>query len=349
MPDHFRLRLEQAIRQHDAGGRTVSLFRHYRMGWAAAILLLVSVGGYLLYQYRVAHPAEMARAKATPGDAPPGTTKAILTLADGRKVAIDSTRSGELAVQGSTKVQQANGIVVYNGNNNTNGQKKVDALIYNTLTTGRGEQSPALTLSDGTKVWLNALSSIRFPVVFTGSTRQVEISGEAFFEVAKNTAMPFHVTTGGMDVEVLGTQFNINAYSDEPDMRTSLLEGRVRITSRAGKPAGPLQSVSPTLVLEPGQQARAGDGLSLVDHPDIDRALAWRRGLFDFNHADLQTVMRQLSRWYDVSVRFEGKATDRFFHGKITRDLKLSQTLDLLRDVDIRYRMEGKTLIVTCR
>jgi ferric-dicitrate binding protein FerR (iron transport regulator) len=139
-----------------------------------------------------------------------------------------------------------------------------------------------------------------------------------------------------MHVEVLGTAFNINAYPGEPDIRTTLLEGSVKI----GDPSG-------SLILRPGQQARVQGGISLVKDPDIDQAMAWKRGLFDFNHANLQTVLRQLARWYDIEVKFEGNVPVRSFHGKITRDLNLSQVVQLLQDVDVKFHISGKTLIVT--
>ena len=339
MPENFRIRLEEAIQAHEANeqqddgehARAIPLFRRYRLGWAAAILLMLSTGGYLLYHRTPSGTGDTANHHPS-SDVAPGTTRAVLTLADGKQVTIDSARTGQLAIQGKMSVQNNHGAITYDSNAQTAIQKNVKAPLYNTLATNRGEQSPPLTLSDGTKVWLNALSSIRFPVAFTGDSRDVEITGEAFFEVAKNAALPFHVRTTQMDVEVLGTQFNINAYSDEPDIRTTLLEGSVKIGS---------------LILEPGQQARMHTTVSLVKDPDITQAMAWKKGLFDFNHADLQTVLRQLARWYDIDVKFEGNISPRTFHGKITRDLNLSQVIQLLQDVGIKFRIEGKILVVT--
>ena len=339
IPEDFRIQLERAIRDHDEY-EPIPIFRRYRLGWAAAILLVIGVGGYMFYHYQQSVPAKIANksnANSSSGDVAPGTTKAVLTLADGRRVTIDSAGSGQLAVQGRVTVQNEHGAISYNSNIQPKVQRTTPDLLYNTLTTNRGEQSPPLTLSDGTKVWLNALSSIRFPVAFTGNSRDVEITGEVFFETAKNPSMPFHVTTKGIDVEVLGTQFNINAYPGEPDIRTTLLEGSVKIVS---DPSG-------SLILRPGQQARVQGGITLVKDPDIDQAMAWKRGLFDFNHANLQTVLRQLARWYDIEVKFEGNVPVRSFHGKITRDLNLSQVIQLLQDVDVKFHIEGKSLIVT--
>jgi len=367
IPSAFRVQLEQAIRSHEANeqqdadghSRPIPIFRRYRLGWAAAILLSIGVGGYLFYHSRQSIPAEIVynNKDSASHDVAPGTTKAVLTLADGSRVTIDSARSGQLAVQGRTTVQNEHGAITYNGDVPSKTPNSVKALIYNTLTTNRGEQSPPLTLSDGTKVWLNALSSIRFPVVFTGGSREVEITGEVFFEIAKNPSMPFHVKcqpavafagTKEMDVEVLGTQFNINAYPGEPDIRTTLLEGRVRIVTGGDGATTSLRDPSRNLILEPGQQARVQEGVSrLVKDPDIDQAMAWKRGLFDFNHANLQTVLRQLARWYDIEVKFEGNVPVRSFHGKITRDLNLSQVIQLLQDVDVKFHIADKTLIVT--
>jgi ferric-dicitrate binding protein FerR (iron transport regulator) len=270
----------------------------------------------------------------------------VLTLADGSKVIIDSVQTGQLAVQGKTTVQREQGFISYNGNEPGKTQQGEPSVLYNTLTTNRGEQSPPLVLADGTKVWLNAISSIHFPVTFTGNTRNVEITGEAYFEVAKNPAMPFHVKVNDMDVEALGTQFNINSYSDEPAIKATLIEGAVRVTQNAERET---RNANREVILKPGEQAIATAHSSLtIDHsPNIDQAVAWKRGLFDFNHASLQTVLRQLSRWYDIDVKFEGGVVNRTFRGKITRDLSLAQVINILQDLDVKFRIEGKTLLVS--
>lgn len=354
IPANFRRQLEQEIRDYEMNeaphnrpaAAIVPLFRRYRLGWAAAILLLISAGGYLLYHSGLSHPEGIVNNhRASSGDAAPGTTKAVLTLADGSQIILDSARSGQLAVQGMTTVENNHGAVSYDGSIQGGIQKNIPELLYNTLTTSRGEQSPTLTLSDGTKVWLNAQSSIRFPVTFSGNVRNVEITGEAFFEVARNASKPFHVIAKGMDVEVLGTQFNINAYSDEPDVRTTLLEGRVKIVTR-GESIVHQQQSAQSLILERGQQASVDGGISMVANPDIDQVMAWKSGLFDFNHASLQTVLRQLSRWYDIDVKFEGSVPVRSFQGKINRDQNLSQVIRMLEYLDVKFRIEGKTLIV---
>ncbi len=346
MPNDFRLQLENAIRDYEQQQevRTLSFFRRYRLAWAAAILLFVSVGAWLFFQNRQrATPAIVTNAPLQ-NDIAPGTTKAVLTLADGSKVIIDSVKMGQLAVQGQTTVQREQGFISYNGNEQGKTQQGEQSVLYNTLTTNRGEQSPPLVLADGTKVWLNAMSSIRFPVAFTGDTRTVSIDGEAYFEIAKNPAMPFIVTINGMDVEALGTQFNINAYSDEPDIKTTLIEGAVKVVNRHSA-----ITYRHPAVLRPGQEAvlTHDSRLTIHDNVDVDQAVAWKRGLFDFNHASLQTVLRQLSRWYDIDVKFEGGVINRTFRGKITRDLSLAQVINILQDLDVKFRIEGKTLLVS--
>jgi ferric-dicitrate binding protein FerR (iron transport regulator) len=356
MPNDFRLQLENAIRDYEQQQevRTLSFFRRYRLAWAAAILLFVGVGAWLFFQNRQRATPAVAQQDQPANDIAPGTTKAVLTLADGSKVIIDSAQTGQLAVQGKTTVQREQGSISYNGNEPGKTQQGEQSVLYNTLTTNRGEQSPPLVLADGTKVWLNAMSSIRFPVIFIGNTRNVEITGEAYFEVTKNPAMPFHVTVNNMEVEVLGTHFNINSYSDEPDVRTTLLEGAVKVGRRQSVPQD--GSNGQSVILKPGEQAIAvsnsrftiDDSRFTIDHsPNTDQALAWKRGLFDFNHASLQTVLRQLSRWYDIDVKFEGGVVNRTFRGKITRDLSLAQVINILQDLDVKFRIEGKTLLVS--
>lgn len=357
MPNDFRMHLEQAIRDHEANeqqARVVPLFRRYRWGWAAAIILLTGVGAYFFYQSRQLDAAAIVN-KYQPNDVAPGTTKAVLTLADGRQVTIDTAQSGQLAVQGKTIVEHDQGGITYNGKEQEKAQNSAQQPLYNTLTTGRGEQSPPLVLSDGTKVWLNALSSIRFPVAFTGDTRQVEITGEVYFEVAsafssveegKKIAFIVNIATpsgDGAAVEVLGTQFNINAYPDEVSIKTTLLEGKVKVSLTQ-----PQTTNHQPQTLLPGQQAQIiNNQLSIINNPNIDQAIAWKRGLFDFNRASLQTVLRQLSRWYDMDVKFEGNIPAQTFRGKMTRDLNLSQVIQALQEVDVKFRLEGKTLIVT--
>ena len=355
--------LEADIRQIEAHARKIetagqperipSVFFRRRQVWAAAILLVVCTGGYLFYQKRD-HKDLAAHTQPAAGDIGPGSTKAILTLANGKKITLDSAGTSLLAQQGRTTIMSNNGVITYKkiadadeAGEAAGNPDAAPALQYNTISTGRGAQSPSLVLPDGTRVWLDAESSVRFPVAFIGNTREVEITGEAYLEVAKDATRPFRVKARNMEVQVLGTQFNINAYPDEPDMATTVLDGSVRVVTAEGD-AGKTRQ----LVLLPGEQALAGsvgqqENIRLVKEADVDKVMAWKNGLFNFDHANLPTVLRQLARWYDIDIKFQGAVPERFFHGKITKDLHLSQVIQLLQEVEVKFHLEGKTLIVT--
>jgi ferric-dicitrate binding protein FerR (iron transport regulator) len=197
-----------------------------------------------------------------------------------------------------------------------------------------------LTLADGTRVWLNAASSITYPTVFAGCDRKVSITGEVYFEVAANRQMPFIVTTSRQSIEVLGTHFNVNAYDDEQAQVTTLVEGSIRLTCQKEK-----------VMVLPGQQALLANDANRqtfrVQKADMEQALAWRSNFFVFNNADLQNVLRQLSRWYDFDVQYKGKVPERSFQGKIPRDIPLSQVLSALAKMDINFEIKGKTLVVS--
>jgi ferric-dicitrate binding protein FerR (iron transport regulator) len=212
--------------------------------------------------------------------------------------------------------------------------------VYNTITTANGNQYQ-LILTDGSKVWLNAASSIRFPTSFTGNERKVEITGEVYFEVAKDPIKPFKVDFKNKEgeineIEVLGTHFNVNAYADEPDMKTTLLEGSVKI-----KAANKIQ------MLTPGQQASiTSGGIEVKRNVDIEHVMAWKNGYFLFDNTDIYTLMRQVSRWYNVDVKYEGRITEDGFSGKILRDVPLSKFIKVLELNDVKVRTEGREIIV---
>ena len=222
-------------------------------------------------------------------------------------------------------------------------------VLYNTLTTARG-QTYATLLSDGTKIWLNSQSSIRYPIRFTGDVRMVEITGEVYFEVAasltrqangKEAKQPFIVKAPGMDIEVLGTHFNINSYLDEDTVKTTLLEGKVKVHSETNNGQA---------ILASGEQAqlnKKSQVLKKVKNVDVDAEVAWRFGMFQFNNADLKTVMRQLERWYDVEVMYQGEIPDVQSHGEIPREFNLSQVLNVLERPDVHFKVVGKKIIVT--
>lgn len=287
--------------------------------YAAAVLLLIGLGTFIWYLPGRDTQEPVAGKNIMPvlPDVLPGSDRAMLTLSDGRRVALND--SNETLSDGAVKINKINGALAYD---------KSDVVAYNTMTTPRGGQYK-LVLADGTKVWLNAASSITYPTSFLSDHREVSISGEVYFEVAKDKTRPFRVSiTGGEVIEVLGTQFNVNAYEDEPSMKTSLLEGSVRIGQQ---------------LLKPGEMYSAGK----VAPDNVEQAISWKNGVFNFQDKSLQEVMRQLSRWYDITVVYEKQAPPIEFFGKMGRNLNLSQVLSVLEGAGVSFRLEeGKRLIV---
>ncbi len=298
---------------------------------AASILILLTTG--LLFHFIKNEPARQAVAKNVgKPDLSPGGNKAILTLSNGQSIVLNGATNGILAKQGNTDINKvSSGAISYQGTSN---MAPADAVIYNTATTPRGGQFQFI-LSDGTKVWLNSASSIKFPVAFNGNERKVELTGEAYFEVAHDAKRPFRVISNQQQVEVLGTHFNINAYSDEDVINTTLLEGSVKVTS-----------ANTAITIVPGQQAQFKDGKINVATVNADDAVAWKNGLFNFNDSSIEEVMKQLSRWYDVDIKYEGQLPSRRFSGEISRNVNASQILDILSFKKIHYRIEGKSIIV---
>jgi transmembrane sensor len=258
----------------------------------------------------------------------------VLTLSNRSDINLENVSNGTIVTEGGTKISKLNdGQLVYNIL-----EEKPTQVLYNSVTTPRGGQYQLL-LSDGSKVWLNSASSIRFPVSFAGDTRRVEISGEAYFEVAKDPSMPFKVDVAGKnEIEVLGTHFNINSYADEGSITTSLIEGSVKVTS--------LKTGESKLII-PGQQAHVKtDGQIAINKADPDKVMAWKNGYFNFDGADTKRVMQFVSRWYDVDVVYEGEIPKREFGGDIEKNLNLSQLLKILEKNDLQFRLEGKKLVV---
>lgn len=309
----------------------------YRYAAAAAIgILIVGIATTLWLTSRTDHgqpvPPQAAHYNS---DALPGGDKAILQLEDGSSILLD-TASGELAKQGETRiVKNADGAISYDADR----YGKDTALVYNKIITPRGGQYQ-VTLPDGSKVWLNASSSLRFPVAFKGRERVVELTGEAYFDVAPNAAKPFKVNVGGirepMQVEVLGTGFNIQAYADEPVRTATLVNGKVKVSN------GDEQSI-----LEPGQQVRLKNQQMQTVTAELEEVLAWKNGIFYLQDADINTIMRQLSRWYDVEVVYEGNISQQFV-GKIPRTMNLSDVLRVLESTGwVHFKFEGKTVTVS--
>jgi transmembrane sensor len=302
---------------------------------AAAAILFIMFGIWSWYYYQNEGQKETAiTEKNIPlkNDILPGSNKAILTLADGSIILLDSARNGLLAQQSGTQVlKTGTGQLAYNTS-----KDKPAEILYNSISTPRGGQYQ-LTLPDGSQVWLNAASYIRFPVAFAGKERKVEITGEAYFEVIKNKNLPFRVTANDVVVEVMGTHFNINAYNDAATLNTTLLEGSVKVIKG--------NSIK---VLTPGQQAQvnAGGEITLKKEVNIDEVVAWKNGWFNFDRADLRNIMSQISRWYDVNVIYEGKMNEIHLSGVVSRNNKVSEVLKMMENAGIKFRIEGKTITV---
>lgn len=302
-------------------------------GWSAAASLLIAA--LVIGLTRSGSPGS-SPAPALSSSLPavqPGRNTAILTLANGDKVLLDSAGTGkQLAMQGNAKlVKVDDGTIAYSATSSTGA-----AIAYNVLATPRGAQFK-LRLPDGTQVWLNNASSIRYPASFSGSDRTVELSGEAYFAVAKDAEHPFQVKAGGLSVEVLGTGFDLSTYSDEPAALATLVEGKIRVGLG-------IQHA----ILEPGQQVAAGHGdWKVVKSVNTEAVTAWRDGLFDFDNADLHAVLRQLARWYDVEVEFRGTVPDKRLQGQMQRNLTLNQVIEILQDKDVHFSLEGRKLIVS--
>jgi transmembrane sensor len=306
-----------------------------KLGVAAALLVFVSFGAYVFIKQKKQAAGGKDFAKNQPAhDVFPGGNKAVLTLANGKTIYLDNAQNGVLAKQGDAQINKTrDGQLVYRSGNE--GQN--DASEINIVSTPRGGQYQ-LVLNDGSKVWLNSASSVSFPAVFTGKTRDVEITGEAYFEVAKNAEKPFRVKTNNVLVEVLGTHFNVMAYNDENAVKTTLLEGAVKISNNEN-----------ASVLKPGQQASLNQNgqIRVVNNPDADDSIAWKDGLFQFSDAGIETIMRQVARWYDVSVSYEGKIPEREFTGRISRNVKASELLNMLKYEGVNFKIEDKHITIT--
>ncbi|MNJ98308.1 fec operon regulator FecR [compost metagenome] len=315
------------------------IWRFSRIAVAAAVLAVLGVSLYFISQDGIKPERKTAQlAKAIVTDIAPGGNHAVLTLADGSAIKLDDQKNGLLTNQeGAVISKTKDGQIVYHYDG------KAAAEVYNTISTPRGGQYQ-LMLADGTKVWLNAASSIRFPTVFAGKSRNVEITGEAYFEVAKNREKPFKVFSRNQEIEVLGTHFNVNTYEDEQYDETTLLEGSVKVyrLNAAGS------SVNAQTIM-PGQVAIAAKGTvdikvaSAVD----EEAIAWKNGYFKFSKADIKTIMRQVSRWYNVDVVYKGDFGKDLFGGKINRTDSVSGVLRILKLSNINTTIKGRTIIIS--
>ncbi len=285
--------------------------------WAVAAIIILGIGTYLWTIQQTTTPA-LTYTKPVPKEnirVLPGSDKAILTLSDGQQISLDSNANAVLAEKG---ISNEKALITYSGKDAPN--------TINTLTTPKGGQYK-IRLSDGTMVWLNAASSITYPTNFTGKTRAVSIVGEAYFEVTKNIEKPFIVKAKKEEIIVLGTTFNVNAYDDEEEFKTSLVEGSVKIGH---------------FILHPNEAYVKGK----IVETNISQDIAWKNGVFDFNNQSLEQVMKQLSRWYDIEVVYSNGIPDKSFFGKMSRSLGLNDVLEFLKGSKIEFELKEKQLII---
>lgn len=316
--------------------------RVYFRAAVAAIFLLLSGATIYLYKYKEngrAHKIAQVPIKQSKNDVPPGGNKALLTLADGRTIVLDSAANGFLAQQGNTHIIKLNdGRIIYNSATAHKG-----STLYNTISTPKGGQYEVV-LPDNTRVWLNSVSSLKFPTVFTGINRRVELTGEGYFEVYHDVSHPFTVMVNKMEVNVLGTKFNVMGYADEEYVKTTLVQGRVRVNSGPGN----------GMIIWPGQQARFNlnkDDVArfeIIRNPDLEEVLSWKNGEFRFNEMGIKTIMRQIERWYNVEVEYKGELPDVHLSGVIPKKEYVSQLLGSLETAGkVHFVIEGRKIIVT--
>lgn len=327
---------ERILRKlEDSIGRGKVRYIGRRTWWwsAAAIFLFTTVGLFFLKNKQGS--AGDSNGMTIGRSIKPGINKAILTLANGKELILTDSLSGQLANQAGVKVNKTKqGEIVYTATNEGGSEP---GNQFNTLTTKRSEQFQVV-LPDGTHVWIDAASSLKYPVAFTGNKRLVELTGQAYFEVTHNAAMPFIVKTAKTEVQVLGTHFNVSAYEDDQSVKTTLLEGSVRITSN-----------NAAALLKPGQQAvlENNGSLTVNSNINVDREIAWKNGLFYFQRTGIKEIMTEASRWYDLNVKYEGKVPDTKLTGKISRNVDMSGLIGILQFEGIKLKIEGKNIIVS--
>jgi hypothetical protein len=329
--------IEVAIDAREMGSaKIVPLYRKTWFRVAAAVFIILFSGSVWYIQSRkaVVNAVLATNHAKLVNDVAPGGNLAILVMDGGRQVKLGDARRQTITEKNGSRISDQNGLLSYGIDGTHSGTE-----IYNTIEVPRKGQYQ-LRLSDGTKVWLNAESSLAYPVAFTGKDRRVVVTGEAYFEVAKDPARPFHVRQGGLDIQVLGTHFNVNSYSDEQQVKVTLLQGAVQLS--ASEP-------NSKITLTPGMQGRIRPGgkLTATDKVDVDEILAWTQGEFRFRDADLKTIVRQLVRWYDVQVQFRGNTDGRLFTGDMSRNKNLSALLKIFQMSNIHCSLENNTLIVT--
>jgi ferric-dicitrate binding protein FerR (iron transport regulator) len=323
---------KRKIDEKIAANGSIIPMRRNLIQYAAAAVLIIAVASY--FWINKSRPAATPQADINTivhqNDVAPGQNKAVLTLSNGRRIALDSNSINNLDEQGHL-IKNKNGQLVYQ-----KGSQHANEVLYNTLTTARGE-TYSIVLSDGSTITLNSASSIRYPIVFANDERKIEVTGEAFFDVTHDATHPFVAQVNGMEIKVLGTVFNVNSYREENKTTTTLLEGKVQLSKDKN-----------TKMLMPGEQGELlpSGAIQVKKGADIDKAVGWKKGLFVFKGDDVKSVMNQLSRWYDVNVVYKGTISDKFT-GIIDRSLPVAVVLDMLQQSTVHFKIEGRTITVT--
>lgn len=309
-----------------------------RVAAAASIIVLLGAGIFYFAKSETAAKQENIQIVEKAKEIAPGGNRGILTLSNGKQIILSDISSKDIIAKEDqdevTIKMDANGVITYVINPDAETSKE-NGNSFNTLSTPTGGQYN-IVLADGTKVFLNAVSSIKYPTQFNGDQRVVELEGEAYFEVAKDKSKPFIVKSDKQTIEVLGTHFNVHAYNNEAAVKTTLLEGSVAVSSKNQK-----------AILKPGQQSNISDNAKIaIREVDTEAAIAWKNGRFKFDNADLKSVMKQLERWYGIKVEYRGDVSDVRFNGGTFRNKNLSEVLKVLELSNIKFKVEGKTIIV---
>jgi ferric-dicitrate binding protein FerR (iron transport regulator) len=323
--------LQSILTSEEADAEPAGNVRYMRRWprYAAALVILLGAAGYFWFRSKTPRQPQIAL-QLPANQIHGGHPGATLTLADGSTIQLDTLENRVVAAQNGSQVLLKDGQLIYDPS-----ATKAGAVMYNTVSTSKGRQFNIM-LPDGSKVYLNAASSLRYPTAFSGNERRVEIIGEAYFEIAKQSNLPFHVSIDGqMEVEVLGTSFNVNAYSNESSIHTTLVDGSIRVVK--GKS---------TAVLKPGEQARVTADIQIIRKADLDKVLAWKNGIFNFEGMRLKEMMRQIERWYDIEVAYGPNVPDEEYFGKSSRKASLATVLEGLKGFGLHYEMKDRKLTI---
>jgi hypothetical protein len=336
-------KISDKITPEEDYSRSFNLYYLKSFSIAAIILLTITTGIYF-YSNRTIQVEEQFVEINVKNDILPGNNKAILTLANGSKISLDDAANGLLASEGNIAITKTeNGEIVYEKNNLNKNNDILNHVAINTIQTPKGGKFQ-VRLPDGSKVWLNSASTLSYPTAFTGSERKVKLKGEAYFEIASNKKIPFRVESDGQIVEVLGTHFNINSYDDEDFTKTTLLEGSVKVILHSKSDV-----LGKTRMLKPGEQSLTNSSQSgiRIENADTEKAVAWKNGYFKFKNTPIQQIMREVERWYDVELVYEGTMPTDEFTGFISNEVNISGVLKILEQSGgVKFSVKGKKIKV---